>query len=117
MIPLAPGIQVCADTACALTCRCDSCGVYPIYGRCWTCDVCTTQRPDMGFDLCDECFQAGRHMSGRFAQQHTAGAGDRSASVRPTSHGGADEIEHAQKHAALQIMRCGSGPCARLSCT
>ena len=27
----------------------------------------------MGFDLCDDCYRAGRHLSGRFSQQHTSG--------------------------------------------
>ncbi|CAN6486227.1 unnamed protein product [Victoria cruziana] len=46
---------------------CDTCGAFPIIGRRYRCTGCTEQ---IGFDMCELCYNSKSKLPGRFNQQH-----------------------------------------------
>ncbi|XP_020574132.1 E3 ubiquitin-protein ligase PRT1 [Phalaenopsis equestris] len=46
---------------------CDSCGMYPITGKRYKCKDC---KEEIGFDLCESCYNTNSKLAGRFNQQH-----------------------------------------------
>ncbi|CAA7398918.1 unnamed protein product [Spirodela intermedia] len=49
---------------------CDSCGMYPILGKRYKCTDC---QDEIGFDLCEACYEARSNFPSRFNQRHTPG--------------------------------------------
>ncbi|CAA7399598.1 unnamed protein product [Spirodela intermedia] len=47
---------------------CDSCGMYPIFGKRYKCTDC---QEEMGFDFCEACYEARSNFPARFNQRHT----------------------------------------------
>lgn len=48
---------------------CDYCGLCPITGNRYKCTDC---REEIGFDLCERCYNSSSELPGRFNQQHTS---------------------------------------------
>ncbi|GJS83672.1 E3 ubiquitin protein ligase PRT1-like protein isoform X1, partial [Tanacetum coccineum] len=46
---------------------CDCCGIYPLIGKRYKCKDCLEQ---IGFDLCEDCYNSSSNLPGRFNQQH-----------------------------------------------
>ncbi|KAF3792197.1 E3 ubiquitin-protein ligase [Nymphaea thermarum] len=46
---------------------CDTCGAFPIIGKRYRCTGCTEE---IGFDMCDLCYNSKSKLPGRFNQQH-----------------------------------------------
>ncbi|XP_020248543.1 E3 ubiquitin-protein ligase PRT1-like isoform X3 [Asparagus officinalis] len=47
---------------------CDTCGMYPITGKRYRCKDC---KEEIGFDLCETCYNSSSKLPGRFNQRHT----------------------------------------------
>ncbi|KAK9058470.1 hypothetical protein SSX86_023312 [Deinandra increscens subsp. villosa] len=46
---------------------CDCCGMYPLIGNRYKCKDCVEE---IGFDLCEDCYNSSSKLPGRFNQQH-----------------------------------------------
>ncbi|GJS83674.1 E3 ubiquitin protein ligase PRT1-like protein isoform X1 [Tanacetum coccineum] len=58
---------LCPDVKAHFGVGCDCCGIYPLIGKRYKCKDCLEQ---IGFDLCEDCYNSSSNLPGRFNQQH-----------------------------------------------